>query len=98
MPIVITIKTVVIVDPMLVRQKLELGKARCISQQEIDIGIAGIGSRVEYGGSLRVCLQLLVLDHPQIPCAKLELVSSPGERYIVANLVGCIEVLPREVT
>src|ERR1700730_10553982 len=98
MPIVIAIKIVVIIDPMLVRQKLELGKARSVSQQEIDIGISGICSRVEYGSSLRVCLQLLILDDTQIARAKLELVSSPGERYIVANLVGRIEVLPGEVT
>ena len=98
MPIVIAIKIVVIVDPMLVRQKLQLGKARSVSQQEIDIGISGIRSRVEHVSSLRVCLQLLVLDHTQIAGAKLELVPSPGERYIVANLVGRIEVLPGEVT
>src|SRR5947207_4658555 len=61
-PIVIAVDSVIVVNPVFPGEKLQLGKAVGVAQQEIHIGVPRIRAWPEDGSSLRVGLQLLVLD------------------------------------
>ena len=78
MPVVLDVEAIVVVDPVLAKQIVELFKGAGVAEQEIDIRVLGKCARVENCGSLGVVLQLLVLIVVQPAESKLELVQSFG--------------------
>jgi hypothetical protein len=96
-PVVVSIKAVVVVDPVFAGQKLQLGEAGGVTEQEIDIGVAGKRVGVEECCSLGICLQLLVFVIVQPTEAKFELVPSLGPGQVVTVLEAFVSILPWKV-
>src|SRR5579875_1713270 len=96
--VVIAVKAVIVVDPVLACQVLQLREVRSVPQQEIDIRVAGEGAGVELRRSVGVVLQLLILVVVQPAESELQLVTAFGPGKVIAILEAFIPVLPREVT
>ena len=97
MPVIVAVEAVVVIDPVLAGEVLQLGEAGGIAEEEVDVRVMRERAVVELGRSLSVGLQLLVLVIVQKAEAKFELVAAFGPRKIVAVLKALVAVFPRIV-
>jgi hypothetical protein len=75
-PVIENIESIVVLDPMFTREVLKLSESSDIAEEEVDIRILGEGTVVEYGCSLGVSLQFLILRSVQPAEAEFELVDA----------------------